>query len=370
MSVCSSAENAMMNRSLLAPVMVTFWLSSGSVGVGASDAQPLAEKDAQLVLRLPDFNDSTPEFKLLKGNRSVYEIGSWVATGNVRAMASLTYIRFTQPNLYTYTEDSVLPLPEKVRNTFERDDQARIQLGNAGRSSNHIGELEYQEFSYESKFQCVFMRQFFGGGQHVDLVVGSVNEPLGDRLLRGWYCEAARGSPLSGHTRAQFFDGVGIRDWSMPRSQRQASANDALMIGLLPPAFFSPTSPSSTQKEELIYAEVRRLVRSEPGLALSFDYATKHGVRPPDPHGVWRGSMVTKIPDISRLQAIAEETGVDLLVLAWIKSMWARTEIDLYVFDVASGQLHESSGDLDRARHLVDSAFDFSITRTRSAGTQ
>jgi hypothetical protein len=63
------------------------------------------------------------------------------------------------------------------------------------------------------------------------------------------------------------------------------------------------------------------------------------------------------MPDKAKMRAIGEDLGVDVLVLAWIKGMWARTEIDLYVFEVASGKLHQSTASLGQARQLVESTF-------------
>lgn len=342
---------------LLAPIVLflSLWLVSEIVrGAGYEE---IAEEEAQLLLYMPSFKDSEREFRRKVARGSVFESGSWVATGDSSRIASLKYIRPRFGSTYVYTEDSTLPIPEKIRKAFSRYSEGDIQIGNAGWSHNHIGELEFRQFTIKSVLQCVFMRQFFGAGQDVDLVVGSVKEPLGDRLLQGWYCEASPDSPISRRSRTQFLDGVGLRDWSMPRSQPLATGGASTMVALLPPAFFAVTSPSNAQEELEIYGAIRRFIQSKASLKVSFDYAGRHRVASSATDSVWQGSVVKKKPDGPKMRALGEELEVDVLVLAWIKRMWARTEIDLYVYDVANGRMYEGTGHLGDARQLVESMF-------------
>ena len=130
-----------------------------------------------------------------------------------------------------------------------------------------------------------------------------------------------------------------------------------LKVGILPPAFFKATSPYNDHKEEEIYGEVRRFIRSKSSFTLSVDYAAKHEFGLSEAHTVWQGSAVRKVPDTAKMRDIGKEIGVDILVLAWIKNMQAMTTIDLYVFDVASGKMRSRTARMSQAKELVESTF-------------
>jgi hypothetical protein len=132
---------------------------------------------------------------------------------------------------------------------------------------------------------------------------------------------------------------------------------DSIKVGVLPPAFFKATSPYNDHKEEEIYGEVRRFIRSKSSFTLSVDYAAKHEFGLSEAHAVWQGSAVRKVPDTAKMRYIGKEIGVDILVLAWIKNMQAKTTIDLYVFDVASGKMYQGTDNLVRAKTMVESTF-------------
>jgi hypothetical protein len=130
-------------------------------------------------------------------------------------------------------------------------------------------------------------------------------------------------------------------------------------VGLLPPGFFQ-SGPYNAENEGQMYSEIRRYIASNPGFDLSFDYAARYGVGSLDAHAVWRGSVVKKVPDKAKIRVIGEELGADILVLTWIRVTtgsgdWA--EISLYVFDVASGKMHQKTAHLDQAKQLVESTF-------------
>jgi hypothetical protein len=131
----------------------------------------------------------------------------------------------------------------------------------------------------------------------------------------------------------------------------------SLKVGLLPPAFINPTLPSNTDKEMDIYSEIRRYIQSNPSFEVSFDYGVGYGVGSSEIHAVWQGSVVEKVPDKAKMKAIGENLGVDILVLAWITGNRTNVSIDLYVFDVASGKMHQGTANSDQAKQLVESTF-------------
>jgi hypothetical protein len=209
-------DDAFMKSRLIALVLLSLWLLPVSVIVGCADTENITGDDADLFLFMPGLEDSNHEIDQIIEGTWVYEVGSWRPTDGLVPIAVLTYVKPRLGSVSVFTEDSVLPMPEQIRQAFADQPQIKVHIGESGQSTNHIGDLAYQHFALGPGMQCIFMRQFFGTGDDVDVVVGSNKAPLGDRLLEGWYCDAPQNSPLSQYTITKFFDGVGIKDWSMP----------------------------------------------------------------------------------------------------------------------------------------------------------
>ena len=136
-------------------------------------------------------------------------------------------------------------------------------------------------------------------------------------------------------------------------AQRQAAT-----VALLPPAhaYFGAAVPDNPAERSAIYDDLRAFMREEPALQLSYDYQSFAGTGALDPYDVWTGSVVRKMPDPDKMQAIGEAIKVDFLMIVWVRSMSGRTETDIYVFDVANGAMGVGSGTSDRAKELVESA--------------
>ena len=126
-------------------------------------------------------------------------------------------------------------------------------------------------------------------------------------------------------------------------------------VGVLAPRFYQLTSPSVSEKEETIHAAITRAVKSNPALTLSYDYAvsSRDDV---DMGSVWKGTVVEKVPDRVKVQAVGKALGVDCLVLIWVKNMWARSEGYLYVADVSHGNMYQRSGKLGSMETLASEA--------------
>ncbi len=185
--------------------------------VGCADTENIATDAPQLALHMPGLESSKYEYDRVVEQNLVYEVASWTPTEGVGPIATLTYVKPRWGSVSVFTEDSVLPMPEKIAQDFANVPPLKVRIGESGQSANHIGKLAYQNFALGPAMQCVFMRQFFGTNDDVDVVVGSNKPPLGDRLLEGWYCYGPQSTPLSHYTVTKFFDSVGVRDWSMPR---------------------------------------------------------------------------------------------------------------------------------------------------------
>lgn len=146
----------------------------------------------------------------------------------------------------------------------------------------------------------------------------------------------------------------------MPNFPTEAAATmtEPLRVGLLPPYFYGHGSGNQEVEGE-IYKEIRRYIASKQNFDLFYDYAMQHGSMSLNTHAVWQGTAVEKVPDKEKIQAIGKELGADVLVLTWIKakSYGARNEIGLYVFEVASGKMHQGTDVLAHANGFVASMF-------------
>ena len=149
------------------------------------------------------------------------------------------------------------------------------------------------------------------------------------------------------------------RSTTVMRRERDAKPREEskkITIGILTPGFYRPTSPSNSEKEEQVHTAISRVIHSKPSLTLSYDYAMSGGVGPEDVNSVWKGTVIKKIPDREKVQTVGEDLGVNCLVLIWIKNMWARSEVDLYVADISHGSMYQQSGGLGEVESLMSAA--------------
>lgn len=208
-------NDAFVKPRLFALVLVSRWLLPIPVIVGCANTDNISTENPQLALHMAGLQNSKYEYDRVVEQNLVYEIASWTSGDGFGPMAMLTYAKPRWGSVTVFTEDSVLPMPEKITQDFANVPQVKVRIGESGQSSNHIGELTYQRFALGPTMQCVFMRQFFGTNDDVDVVVGSNKPPLGDWMLEGWYCNIPEVSPLSQYTIKQFVEGIDIEDWSM-----------------------------------------------------------------------------------------------------------------------------------------------------------
>jgi hypothetical protein len=143
---------------------------------------------------------------------------------------------------------------------------------------------------------------------------------------------------------------VALADADMAQPYARAAS---VRIGILEPGFNRSTSPSNSDLGDKLHRGVLKAIRSEPTFSVSYDYAKGWSVGPSDAQSVWQGTVVNKEPDPAKVRAIASELGVDCLVLAWIRNLWARAEVDLYLYDVSLDRLHKKSGELDDVDSLA-----------------
>jgi hypothetical protein len=141
-----------------------------------------------------------------------------------------------------------------------------------------------------------------------------------------------------------------------------------LRVGVLPPAFFAPTLPSSTFNEERIYSAIRVYVRNHDALDVVYDYATNQAEDVYDRSRLWSDSFVDKSPRETNVKAAAKTLGVDVAVMAWINTTWTGTKTDLYLVDVSGDRMHKTNGWASQADKLIARAFQPVINRHARRG--
>lgn len=130
-----------------------------------------------------------------------------------------------------------------------------------------------------------------------------------------------------------------------------------LRVGLFPAAFFSPTLPSTTVNELSVNTALQIFVDSSAALEMSFDYS-KDSTKAKYTYGkIWTGSAVKKDPRVPGVRRAARLMDLDVVVMYWIKNVWAQNNMDIYVYDVAADRMHRESGLQKDKERLISQAF-------------
>ncbi len=207
--------------------------------VTSAPAQPaeweaVAVKDAELVLMVPGLEADASKFKRkTAGYRQFAEIGYWAGRGGL-PQAELVLNHLDPGGRWFFASGRTLPLDEQLRTFYSK---AKLQLGATGSAQNVLGELEYQRFILNNELYCVFIRQFLGPTSEYGLIGGDMGKPLGTMLVQGRFC-TGRADDLNESTMTEFFAGVGIRSWEVPKIDMAKQPSN-----ITPPA--STTAPST-----------------------------------------------------------------------------------------------------------------------------
>ena len=165
-----------------------------------------------MVLDAPGLETVQPEVVVIHDDYSqTIKRSTWKASHATWPQADLFFARikdtFRNQQVYAY-EGS---LSEQIR-IFLPD--VVITLGAVGRTKNVLGDLDFQRFRRDQFGDCIFIEQGISRFSDQLGVIGS-EEPLGDMVIRGWYCV----SPTEANQDAafqEFINGIGIQGWALP----------------------------------------------------------------------------------------------------------------------------------------------------------
>lgn len=166
----------------------------------------------ELVLNAPGLETVQPQVVVTHdGDYSQVERSTWKARQATWPQADLVFWRikdtFRNKQVYVY-EDS---LPEFIEVFLPSE---TITLGDGGSTKNVLGKLAFQRFSRGQFAECIFIEQGISRFSDQLGVIGS-GDPLGDMVIRGWYC-VGPSEPNQEAAFQGFIAGINIAGWSLP----------------------------------------------------------------------------------------------------------------------------------------------------------
>lgn len=192
---------------------VGWYLVIGLVAIAASGcASPgVAGDDYELVADPPGLKFTTPTITEKEFDRTFYERYQWTFRPGGWPAADLTFQRIK--DIYRGSRQFIRTktLAERIDDSFPVRD---ITLGTKGTRTNTLGPLDYQHFGVDEVAVCVMIEQ--GISRFSDQVtMRHGNEPLGDMIVRGWYCAKSSDPDKQAHFR-QFINSIGIKGYAIP----------------------------------------------------------------------------------------------------------------------------------------------------------
>lgn len=180
-------------------------VTSGCAGPGVSG------DDYELVANPPGLESLTPTVVKKELDQAFLEHYQWITQPANMPSAVLEFIRLKDIYRGQMSYAQGESLPDLIDAYFSEFD---TELGKEGTTSNVLGELSYQEFILQSVAACIFIEQ--GIDRFADQVefVG-VGVPLGDMVIRGWYC-ALITEPDREALFREFIARIGIKGYAVP----------------------------------------------------------------------------------------------------------------------------------------------------------
>ena len=187
---------------------------AGVVVMGTSAcATPGASTDSyKLVLNAPGLENVQPKVDVIHEDYSQIIVRSaWNTSDSIWPQADLKFWRIKDNfrNLQIYVYES--SLPDLVRSYLPGEWTA---MGTDGKSKNVLGDVDYQRFRWKFDSECVFIRQGIDRFSDQTEVRGT-GEPLGDMVIRGWYC-VGPAEPNQDAAFRGFIQGIGIQGFALP----------------------------------------------------------------------------------------------------------------------------------------------------------
>lgn len=173
----------------------------------------VAGDDYELVANPPGLKFMTPTITKKEFDRAFYERYQWTYRPGGWPAADLTFQRLK--DIYRGSRQFIRSktLPERIEAYFPTRD---ITLGTKGTTKNVLGELEYQHFGVDEIAVCIMIEQ--GMSRFSDQVTMRHGaDPLGDMIVRGWYCAKASEPRIQPRFR-EFIDSIGIHGYAVSES--------------------------------------------------------------------------------------------------------------------------------------------------------
>jgi len=183
------------------------WAASGCAGSGVTaDRYALVANPPGLEYVSPMISNQEYDKDIVERHRWTFSPGGWPA-------ADLTFTRMKDVYRGSYSYIRASSLSELIDEHFPA---RTIRYGYKGITRNVLGELEYRQFSVDTVADCVFIEQGISrDSDQVDLHSGAA--PLGDMIVRGWYC-ARSSDPNQDALFREFIASIGIFGFAVPDS--------------------------------------------------------------------------------------------------------------------------------------------------------
>ncbi len=186
---------------------VLAWAASGCAGSGVT-----ADRYA-LVANPPGLKYVSPLISKQEHDKEFVERYQWTFSPGGWPAADLTFTRMKDVYRGSYSYIRTRSLSELTDVHFPT---RKIGYGYKGITRNVLGELEYRQFSVDTVADCVFIEQ--GISRYSDqLDLRSGDAPLGDMIVRGWYC-ARSSDPNQDALFREFIASIGIFGFAVPDS--------------------------------------------------------------------------------------------------------------------------------------------------------
>lgn len=196
-------------------VRIGVWLlliAPASVTMGCAGSGVTAD-DYTLVANPPGLKYSSPTTSKQEGDKEFIERYQWTFRPGGWPAADLTFIRMKEVYRGNYSYVRSKSLPDQIDGHFST---RTIRYGHKGIARNVLGELGYRQFSVDTVADCVFIEQGISRySDQFDLRSGA--EPLGDMVIRGWYC-AKSSEPYQDTLFRKFIASIGIYGFAVPDS--------------------------------------------------------------------------------------------------------------------------------------------------------
>lgn len=171
-----------------------------------------SSESMELVLNAPGLENVQPVTREIKeDSNQIISLYIWNAGGTQWPQVTLYFLRIKDLIRQRITYVRKATLPELVESHFPGEPTT---LGASGSAENVLGQLRFQRFRREAAGDCIFIEQ--GVSRFSDSVdVRGPWPPLGDMVVRGWYC-AQSIEPSPSPAFRGFITGIGIRGWALP----------------------------------------------------------------------------------------------------------------------------------------------------------